>query len=337
MRVLVAGGAGYVGSVLIPRLLDKGFDVICLDRVFFGIEPMKDFIDDIEFFNIDIREKLPKTIFDGVDTLVNLAAISQPDELQRINPELYYEINYLAAVNLAKRAKQFGVNRHIFTSTCSVYGAQNVLLSEVSEPKPLEAYGKSKLMAEIEILELNSKDFTVTVIRPGTMYGYSPKMRFDLVVNAMTWSLFKFGKINVMRPGTQVRPNVHVDDVCSAIIKIIESETSIIEREIFNIGSTDQNYEIQQLAELIGRSVTNDYSIEWFGEGDRRTYCVIFQKLRDILGFKPKHTVQNAAKNIYEKLINGEIEKRINTLVINWYEKLEEENLIFPYNLRKSK
>jgi len=327
MNVLVVGGGGYVGSILVPDLLKKGFKVSVLDKLFFGSEPIKEFEDKIKLIQEDIRTFDP-SILDGFDVVVNLAAISQPDQQENINPELYYEINHEGCVRIAKLSKKAGVQRYIFTSTCSVYGFQEGIISEENTPNPLEAYGKSKVLAEKESLPLANDNFIVTILRPGTMYGLSPKMRFDLVVNGMTWALQEFKKINVMRDGTQWRPNVHVKDVSRVILKLIDSEREEIQKEIFNVGANDQNYQILPLAKLIGDSVGIDYNLDWYGEPDTRSYRVDFSKLKDQLGFEIKHTVPEAAKNVYEALEKGITEKTDKTSVVKWYENLSKENKI---------
>jgi len=324
MKIVVFGGAGFVGTTLLPMLVKKGHDVICFDRMFFG----REFLKEIESKLLGVYEGDIRTFNDfewlkDTDTVINLAGISQPDELKRIDPMLFFETNHLGCSRVARICKDLGVKRYISTSTCSVYGAQIGLLSESgTEPKPLEAYGKSKLLAEKDALELADNDFCVTIIRPATMYGLSKKMRFDLVVNAMSWALWKFGTINVSRPGSQWRPNVHVKDVCRAICKIMEAERGVVQKEVFNIGTTEQNYQIEALAHEIGMSASNDYNIDWFGKGDNRSYNVDFEKLETTFSFKAKYTVPIAANEIYDALESGIIEKDRKTLNLSWYQNL---------------
>jgi len=327
MKIMVTGGGGYVGSILIPQLIDEGYDIKCLDTLFFGEEPIESFRDEIQLIRDDIRTFNP-SILDDIDVCVNLAAISQPDQSESINTKLYYEINHEGSVRVAKLCKEKGVKKYIFTSTCSVYGFQKDIISEENDPNPLEAYGKSKLLAEKDILNIADNNFTVTILRPGTMYGFSPKMRFDLVVNGMTWALQEFKKINVMRDGTQWRPNVHVNDVVRLIAKLIETDEDKIQREIFNVGANEQNYQIHPLAKLIGDSVGVDYELGWYGEPDTRSYRVDFSKLKNKLGFKIKHTVPEAAKDVYNALDEKRTEKNEKTSVVHWYKKLTEEGKV---------
>ncbi len=331
LNILITGGGGYLGCVLIPLLLNQGHNITCIDKLFFGEDPLKSFIDEIKFLKEDIRTFNP-SILDEIDVCVNLAAISQPDQAGVINPKLYYEINHYGCLRLAKLCKEHNIKRFIFTSTCSVYGFQNEIMSEASTPKPLEAYGKSKLLAEQEILPLADEKFTVTILRPATMYGFSPKMRFDLVVNGMTWTLHKFGKINVMRDGNQWRPNVHVNDVALLISKLIDISESKIQREIFNVGSKEQNYQILQLAKIIGGTINGDYDLSWYGQPDTRSYKVDFSKLQAKLGFNIQHSVEDAVREIYNKLSEGKTVKDDKTSVISWYKKISEEGYIKSIN-----
>jgi len=332
LNLLITGGGGYLGCVLIPLLLEQGHNITCMDKLFFGEEPLKSFIDEIKFLKEDIRTFNP-SILDDIDVCVNLAAISQPDQAGVINPKLYYEINHSGCVRLAKLCKEHKIKRFIFTSSCSVYGFQNKLMSETSTPKALEAYGKSKLLAEQEILPLANDNFIVTILRPATMYGFSPKMRFDLVVNGMTWALHKFGKINVMRDGTQWRPNVHVKDVAFLISELLDISENKVQRAIFNVGSNEQNYQILPLAKIIGDSIEGTYELDWYGEPDTRSYKVDFSKLQNKLKFKIQYTVKDAVKTIYNKLSERKTVKDDKTSVISWYKKISEEGYIKPINI----
>ena len=327
MNILVSGGGGYLGCILIPLLIEQGYNVTCLDPLFFGDMPIKSFINKIKLIKEDIRTFNP-SILNNIDVCINLAAISQPDQSETINPRLFYEVNHYGCVRLAKLCKEKNVKRFIFTSTCSVYGFQNELISETSKPNPLEAYGKSKLLAEQEILPLANENFIITILRPATMYGFSPKMRFDLVVNGMTWALHKFRKINVMRDGTQWRPNVHVRDVANLIIELLNIKEDKIQKQTFNVGSNEQNYQILPLARIIGDSIGVDYKLDWYGEPDKRSYKVNFSKLEKELDYKIKYTVKEATKNIFNELNEETIKKDEKTSVISWYKKLSKEGVV---------
>ena len=325
MRILITGGAGYIGSTLIGELLDKGYEVVCLDRLIFGDRGIKRYlgirnfrlvIDDVRTFNPELLR--------NTDAVVDLAAISQPDPSGIIDRELFYRINYEGALRVASLSKKYNVERYIFASTCSVYGFQEGIISESSPLNPLEEYAKTKVIAENSLRSLCSNKFCVTILRLATLYGLSEKMRFDLVVNGMTLSLYKRGVIRVMRPGTQVRPVVHVKDVARAIIMVLEAEKEKIAGETFNVGSDEQNYQIYNLAEIIGSSINKHFSIEWYGEPDTRSYRVSFKKIKTQLGFETLYTPQDGAREIYEALENGQIKDTPETNVIQWWKTLQD-------------
>ncbi|MCS7109293.1 MAG: SDR family oxidoreductase [Candidatus Micrarchaeota archaeon] len=322
MKILVTGGLGFIGQVLVSKLLDEGYTVKILDKGFFGARANFD----VEIIKSDTRTFEP-SILRGVDTVIDLAAISQPDPSKILEPLKFYEINFLGSFRVAALSKKMEVKRYIFPSTCSVYGFQKGILSEESQPNPIEPYAETKLQAEKFILPLSSKDFCVTVFRIATAYGLSPKMRFDLVVNGMTLSLFKNKKIRVMRDGDQIRPVVHVKDIATAMILAIESEEEIINGQIFNLGSNEQNYKIIDLAKIIGETI-GEYEIEWYGDPDKRSYHVKFDKISNILGFKAKYTPKDGAKEIYSALESGKISDMPQTNVIGWYKMLQEINVL---------
>ena len=328
MKVLVTGGAGYIGSVLIGELLKGGFDVVCLDKLFFGDKGVKQYVDAKGFKLVveDTRTFNPDALR-GVDVVVDLAAISQPDPLGLLNRELFSGMNYEGPVRVAKLSEKYGVRKYVFPSTCSVYGFQEGLISEESKPNPLEEYARTKLMAEEEVRKMSSEQFCVTILRLATVYGLSSKMRFDLVVNGMTLALYKTGVIKVMRPGTQVKPVVHVADVAEAIIMTIEAGSEV-QGETFNVGSSDQNYQIHALAELIGSSIGKPYRIEWYGEPDTRSYRVDFTKIRERLGFEASHSPGEGAREIYTALEKGVIAETPETNVIRWWKTLQDQGEI---------
>jgi len=327
--VLVTGGAGYVGSVLIGELLAKGYKVICLDRFFFGGNSLKEFKSNPQLTIVkDDTRQFDPNILKNVSVVFDLAAIAQPDPTEELNPKLFHEINYLGPVRVANLSKKYGVERYIFASSCSVYGFRKEIISEDSPLNPIESYGKTKAQAERAILSISDKKFCATVLRFATIYGLSPKMRFDLVVNGMTLSLFKTGKIKVMRDGTQWRPVIHVKDAVNAYLKIMEADKEEVNREIFNVGSNDQNFQIYHLAKLIGESVGISYEIEWYGEPDARSYRVDFSKITRVLGFRTEFTPKEGAKEVYDALRDGVIKDTPETYVIKWYRQLAERKVL---------
>jgi nucleoside-diphosphate-sugar epimerase len=327
VRIFVTGGAGYIGSVLIKKLLNRGYEVTILDLMLFSDIGVRDLNNKVRIIREDVRGYDP-SVLKGHDVIVDLAAISQPDPQRVINEELFYEINYLAPVRTVKLASKYGVGRYVFASSCSVYGFQDVIVNEDSTPNPLELYAKTKYMAEKEVL--NVKGITKTVLRFATVYGLSPKMRFDLVVNAMVLTLFKEGKIKVGRPGTQKRPVVHVDDVADAIISVIEAPNDLVNGEVFNVGSNNQNYRIVDLAYEIFKALNIEPNIEFYGEPDTRSYIVDFTKISKTLKFNCRYGVADGAKEIFKALKEGIISYAPWTKVIDWWKKLQDEGVVRP-------
>ncbi|MGV9205636.1 MAG: NAD-dependent epimerase/dehydratase family protein [Promethearchaeia archaeon] len=320
---MVTGGAGYIGSVLSPRLLDRGYGVRVVDKLFFGDRFGKQFDERIEVVQKDIRT-VPRSIFRDVDIVIHLAAISQPDPTGQLKRRLYEEINYEGTIRIARLARKSGVRRFIFASTCSVYGSQDKMLDEISEPKPLEIYGKTKLKAEKELLEMGTSEFAPTVCRFATVFGYSPKMRFDLVVNGMTWSFYKYGKIRVMRDGSQWRPNVHLNDVVRALCALMEGEKALVDKEIFNIGSNALNFSVLELAKSIGSAFGDSVDLEWYGEPDTRSYNVDFSKLQKTFNLNLSHTVEEGSREVYKALSKQKTAREPRTLIIQRYKDLSE-------------
>jgi nucleoside-diphosphate-sugar epimerase len=323
VKVLVTGGAGYIGSVLVRLLLERGYDVIVLDRLFFGIDSLKEIEDRIKIVKDDVRWFDP-SILNGVDVVVDMAALSN-DPSGELDPQKTLEINYKGRVRVAKLAKKHGVKKYILASSCSVYGFQDGILDENSPVNPLTTYAKANVLWESETLPLADKTFCVTALRQATVYGFSYRMRFDLAINGMVLGLFKNGKIPIMRDGIQWRPFVHVKDTSNAFIKVIESENDIVNGQIFNVGSNEQNYQIFPLAKLIADSIGVEFNYEWYGSPDNRSYRVSFDKIKNVLGFKPDYTPKEGAKEIFNALKEGRVNPdNLRTKTVEWYKYLLE-------------
>lgn len=323
MQVLVTGGAGYIGSVMIPLLLERGHKVKCLDRFFFGKETLKDVASnpDLELIRNDIRWFDPKILKD-VDVVADLAALSN-DPSGELDPAKTFDINYLGRVRVAKLSKEYGVKKYILASSCSVYGfREDMILDENSPTNPLTTYAKSNLMAEKDVLILSDSTFSVTVLRQATVYGLSPRMRFDLAINGMVLGLFKNKKIPVMRNGDQWRPFVHVKDTSKAFIVVMETRERKVNGEIFNVGSNEQNYQIHPLAEMIGEALPIPLKTKWYGSPDKRSYRVSFDKINKFLGFKLDYTPKEGALEVYEALESGRVTDSIKTKTVEWYKHL---------------
>ncbi|AFS80012.1 NAD-dependent epimerase/dehydratase [Candidatus Nitrosopumilus koreensis AR1] len=322
MNILVTGAGGYVGSNLIPELVKDGHFVKCLDRFFFGKDFLLSFQDtnQIELIQDDIRWFDPK-ILDDVDIVFDLAALSN-DPVGELNPEKTFEINHLGRVRVATESKKHGVPRYILASSASVYGQQDNLANEDVEVFPITAYSKANHKAEIDVLKLSDEKFCVSVMRFASLYGFSPRMRFDISVNSMVLDLFKTGKI-VVRGKNNKRPFLHVQDAVNAYKLILKADTASINGEIFNVGNEEQNYSIGQLAELIAQSVGIKYELELGDNNDHRSYAASFDKIRNTLGFKPEKNISFGANEIYEKLKAGQITDSTKTITLKWYQHIE--------------
>ncbi len=321
-KILVTGGAGYVGTVLIEKLLKEGCQVVCLDRFFFGFDPVKNLTSNPNFSYIrdDIRW-FDKNILKDVYCVIDLASLSN-DPAGELDPSKTMEINYKGRVRVAKLSKSMGVKKYFLASTCSVYGFNENICDETSQTNPLTTYAKASKLAEEEILNLSSHDFSCTSFRFATIYGISRRMRFDLVVNTMTLSLFQNGKIIVDGDGNQKRPGIDVRDVAQAYLIGIDADEQVLNEQIFNVGSNDQNYKIIDLAEEIRNAIGIKYDILFKGGPDIRSYHIDFSKIKNRLLFNPNHSPQTSALEIFNSLKDGTIDSGIKTWTAKWYSHL---------------
>lgn len=323
MRVLVTGGAGYIGSILSRALLEKGYDVTCLDRLFFGDDSIKEIAERITLVKDDIRWFEPR-ILKGVDAVFDLASLSN-DPSGELDPKKTLEINHKGRARVAALARKHGVRKYVLASTCSVYGFQKGMLTEESSLNPLTTYAKANVLAEKEVLPLADGAFSVTALRQATVYGFSLRMRFDLAINGMVLGFFKNGKIPIMRDGKQWRPFVHVRDTSNAFIKVLESDSELVSGQIFNVGCNDQNVRIFDLARLVADSIDLPFNYEWYGSPDTRSYRVSFDKIKKTLSYKPSYTPKEGSKEVFQALKEG----RLNaddpkTITVKWYHHLLE-------------
>lgn len=323
--VLVTGGGGYIGSVLVETLLNAGHTVTVLDRFFFGREALDGVAGHprLRIVQDDIRW-CPPEVLDGVEVVMDLAALSN-DPAGELDPERTLEINHQGRVRIARIARDRGAARYILASSCSIYGFhEGVVLDETSPPNPLTTYAQANLLAEQDTLPLVGDGFAVTVLRQATVYGLSPRMRFDLAINGMVLGLHKNGKIPVLRDGTQWRPFVHVRDTARAFLLAMDAPVERISGQIFNIGSDDQNVQILPLAETVARAVGRDGATEWYGLPDHRSYRVSFQKALGVLGFMPEWTPEQGAQEVMAALEEGRVADGPRTLTVAWYKALLE-------------
>jgi nucleoside-diphosphate-sugar epimerase len=322
LKILITGGAGYVGSVVISKLVEEKYEIKCLDRFFFGTEYLsqKKFENTVELIKDDIRWFDPK-ILDDVDVVMDLAAISN-DPAGELDPNKTFDINHLGRNRVAKLSKTAGVKRYILASSASIYGQQDGIVDELSNVNPLTAYSKANRMAEVDNLSLNDENFTVTALRFSSIYGLSPRMRFDLAVNSMALELYKTGKI-LVRGKSNTRPFLHIKDAAEAYSIVIKSSKEKIAKQIFNVGSDDQNYRMDDLSKEVGNSIGKKYEIESKDTQDHRSYRASFKKIRETLGFIPKFTVKDGSSEIYHALESGELTDSKKTITVEWYKHIQ--------------
>ena len=309
-RVLVVGGAGYLGSMVTKRLLDNGYQVRVLDMMLFGDESVLEFKTHPNFELIIGDMRNISTLADAlvkVDAVINLAAIvGDPACITR--PDIAIETNYLANKALAEACKYHQINRYIYASTCSVYGVADSILDELSPLNPVSLYARSKIQSEEGILSLMDENFSPVILRMSTLYGLSPRMRFDLVVNTMTMNAYKYQKITIHGGGTQWRPLLHVSDAAEAYLKCLEAPIHEIRGEVFNVGSSEQNYQILTIANTVHAEIP-EASIDMAGDlQDARNYNVSFAKIQNKLGFTAQYTLQQAVHDIADYLKANDID-----------------------------
>ena len=315
MKVLVTGGAGYVGSVLVPKLLEKEHKVTVLDKMMFGRMGLDGISNsNLEIIEGDIRDiNLVKNATKDIDSVIHLAAISN-DPCSELDHNLTKEVNYDATVNLVKAAKKNGVKRFINVSTSSVYGIkEEPNVTEDLKLEPLTIYSKAKAWGEKAVKECNDDNFTTVNIRPATACGYSPRMRLDLVVNILTSHAIMNRKIIVFG-GEQKRPNIHVDDITDLYILMLELPKEKIAGEEFNAGF--ENHTVMKLAEMVKDVVGSDIEIEVKPTDDPRSYHISSEKLTRMTGYKPKKGIRNAIVDIKDAFEQGKIS---NWKHINYY------------------
>lgn len=303
MKVLLVGGAGYIGSVLCRKLLAKGHFVIVFDNLLFGGESVIDLLNNpnFKFISGDIRKEGEVTVaLEGVEAVINLAAIVGED-LCLAQPKVALETNYTAACNLTERAKKLGISRFIFASTCSNYGISkaNTLATEESALNPISLYAETKVKAEDYILQLASSNFHPCVLRLATVFGLSPRMRFDLLVSELVKEAFISNTLTVYKQNAW-RPLVHVRDAAEAFMAVILAEHEKINKQVFNVGF--DNYQKKELVNLIKKEIPNLKVEILKDKGDRRNYRVSFEKINSVLGFKAVHSVKEGIQELLQVL-----------------------------------
>jgi nucleoside-diphosphate-sugar epimerase len=306
-KVLVMGGAGYIGSALVEHLLKLGYQVRVLDLLVYGDAAISGFRSHPnfelirgDFRNVDAVVRATK----GVDAIVHLGAIVG-DSACSLDQDLTVEVNLRATRTIAEVGKGFGIQRFIFASTCSVYGASDEILDERSVLRPISLYARTKMESEKVLLSLADAAFAPTMLRFGTIYGLSHRPRFDLVVNLLTAKAVQDGEASIFG-GSQWRPLVHVRDVAEAIVLTLQAPLSSVRGQIFNVGSNEQNYQIADLGVMIKETVPTTRVVTQLAEDDRN-YRVRFDKIRNVLNFQPRYTVRDGVREIVDAFASGQI------------------------------
>jgi len=302
MRVLVTGHNGYIGSVMVRLLARAGHHVVGLDTYLFEDCTFGGDESDIPALRLDIRD-VAAAHLRGFDAIIHLSAISN-DPLGNLNPQQTYSINHAASVRLARLAREAGVQRFVFASSCSLYGvaADDRLLTESAPFNPITPYGESKVLVERDLSLLADDQFSPVYLRNATAYGVSPRLRADVVVNSLVGYAFTTGQILIQSDGTPWRPLVHVEDISRAFLAVLDAPRDLVHNQAFNVGRSEENYRISEIAAMVA-SVVPGSQVTYAADGgpDPRCYRVDCSRLPTVIpSFRPTWTVQDGVRELYE-------------------------------------
>jgi len=303
MRILVTGHQGYLGSVLVPRLLDSGHTVIGLDVGYFDTGTLGPVPPAVQTLRLDLRDVTAEDVA-GVrpEAVMHLAALCN-DPLGNLDPDLTYDVNHRSTVRLAQAAKAAGVPRFLFSSSCSLYGtsADGAPLDESAEFAPVTPYGHSKILSEQDLSALADDDFSPTYLRNATAYGYSPRLRGDLVINDLVGHALLTGEVRLRSDGMAWRPLVHADDIAAAFVALLEAPQETVHNRPFNVGQTTENYLIRDVADLVGELVGGTVTFAEGSGADARNYKVSCDLIaQEVPAFKPQWTVALGIEQLVE-------------------------------------
>lgn len=327
MRVLVTGTDGYIGSVLAPYLVKRGHEVVGLDTGFYREGSL---YDGYHGFKTRIAKDTRQVELDdlrGFDACLDLAGLSN-DALGQMNPEITYAINHRASARLAKLCKEAGVSRFIYSSSCSVYGvASQDIVTEESDPNPLTAYAKSKVLVEQELMNMASDDFSPIMFRNATAFGASPRMRFDIVVNNFAGHAWTSKVIKLKSDGTPERPLVHILDISQAFACALDLPRETLHNQIINVGDTGQNYRVREIADAIGNVFPGCTVSFGKNDEDERSYRVSFKKINELIpAFKCTMNLEAGARE-FRKLFE-EIDLSLEDFEFSAYTRIKQLKLL---------
>ncbi len=310
MRVLVTGNRGYIGPILVNMLQKKGYEVVGIDADWFSECAFSEDMPAIPEIQKDMRD-VTREDLEGIDAVMHLAAISN-DPIGNLNPDLTYAINHRASVRLAELAREAGVKRFLFSSSCSLYGAAGEkMLTEEAEFNPVTPYAHSKVLVEQDVSKLATDDFSPVFLRNSTAYGLSPRLRFDLVINNLVAHAMTTGLVYMLSDGTPWRPVVHIEDISRAFVAALEAPQEAIHNQAFNVGANEENYQVRDLADIVAE-VVPDCRIEYAPDAspDKRTYRVDFSKIKECLPtFQPQWTARKGAEELYPAYVEYGLKK----------------------------